>query len=523
MLWNTITNITIRNNILYYPGGSYGISQYTATLSGCVIDHNLVSGPASVMANSTGCTLDSSNQIGPTPLFASLLTYDFHEQSGSPSVDAGMNLAAVPVDYDGVTRPQGASTDIGAYEFVPPAPPPVISGVFVSGISTNSAVINWATNVASTSYVDYGPTGYTATTPQNLSLVTQHSATLSGLAASTLYHFRADSANSTGTLGMSTDYTFTTATPIPSSISVSATAAAVSVTQGQVGTDAITVTLLTGNPVNVNFTTSSPPSGVTASFMASSCTATCGTTLTLLASSGAAVGNYTITVMATGGGGLASVSTNIAITVGALAGGNATSGLAAWWKLNEKYGSTAHDSSGNGNMGTLQGGNWAVRGPSSLALNGSGQYVSVNESPSLEMTSQLSVAFWIKPSATFNVDPRVVEKLYDWDVKLNGNAFPQFSGGSGYAVMSSSVSLNQWAHVVFTFSSGVVTAYLNGVPVTLSANTFTSAALPTYAYGLYVGTDSSKTSSFDGNMYDVRIYNRVLTAADAAALYSPTR
>jgi hypothetical protein len=49
---------------------------------------------------------------------------------------------------------------VGAYEYMS-AVPPVISGIFASGITTSSAVINWSTNVGATSYVQYGPSGYT--------------------------------------------------------------------------------------------------------------------------------------------------------------------------------------------------------------------------------------------------------------------------------------------------------------------------------------------------------------------------
>jgi len=39
-------------------------------------------------------------------------------------------------------------------------------------------------------------------------------------------------------------------------------------------------------------------------------------------------------------------------------------------------------------------------------------------------------------------------------------------------------------------------------------------------YGLYLGTDPSKTASYKGYMDDVRIYNRVLSDTDVATLYA---
>jgi hypothetical protein len=140
------------------------------------------------------------------------------------------------------------------------------------------------------------------------------------------------------------------------------------------------------------------------------------------------------------------------------------------------------------------------------------------------MSKQLTVAFWMYGTSTSNVDPRVVTKLYSWDVKLNtANRYPQFSSGGKYAMVSTSVPLNTWRHVVFTFSSGVVKAYMNGAPVALSTNTFTGTeAIPLQMYGLFIGTDPAKTSSFAGNVDDVRLYNQALSGTDVQALYAGT-
>jgi len=117
MFWNNNSNITVRNNIFYNPNSS-AITRYAATISGSAFDHNLVYGVSTVISDVTGFTI-GINQIGANPLFvnASTAPYDFHAQLGGAGIDAGVNLSAVLFDFDGVTRPQGPSTDVGAYEY----------------------------------------------------------------------------------------------------------------------------------------------------------------------------------------------------------------------------------------------------------------------------------------------------------------------------------------------------------------------------------------------------------------------
>jgi hypothetical protein len=521
MFWGANSNIAVMNNIFYKPNGS-AMNQYAATLSNCSFNHNLVYGVSTILSGGTSGLTTGTNSMGATPLFvnASSAPYDFHEQSGSASINAGIYLAAVPSDADGVSRPQSASTDQGAYEYVATTPPPVISGVFVSGISTSSAFINWSTDQPATSYVQYGASGYTSTTPTDPTLVTVHSVPLSGLAAASLYHFRVGSTNSAGSATLSPDFTVTTLAA-PTTFSLSTASSTVSVKQGNSATDGITATLLTGNPVSVSFSTASLPSGVTASFSSSTCTVTCSTTLTLSASAAAPAGSYNIAVS---GAGAASATATIALTITAAATpSDITTGLAARWTMTEGSGSYANDSSGHGNAATLYNSPywWTTTYGMALWFNGSA-YGSVAENPSIEMTNQLTVSFWLDPNANANQDPRVIEKLYDWDVKLSGpNRFPQLtSHGGGYATLNYSLPLNTWHHIVFTFNLGAVHGYVDGAPVAFLNNTFTSGILPQWAAGLYLGTDSSTSNYLIGSLDDVRVYNRALRAADVATLYA---
>ncbi|HWD20921.1 MAG TPA: LamG-like jellyroll fold domain-containing protein, partial [Verrucomicrobiae bacterium] len=97
-----------------------------------------------------------------------------------------------------------------AFNFTLDATPPVISGVSVNPLAL-TAIVTWNTSEPATSQVDYGPTAaYGSSTPLDGSLVTSHSVTISGLAPSTGYHFRAGSHDLAGNAAASIDGSFTT-------------------------------------------------------------------------------------------------------------------------------------------------------------------------------------------------------------------------------------------------------------------------------------------------------------------------
>jgi hypothetical protein len=91
--------------------------------------------------------------------------------------------------------------------------PPVISAVTASSLTATGATITWTTNELADSQVEYGlttsygsSTSIIDTSPQ----VTNHSVPITGLTASTLYHFRVKSRDAAGNLQTDTDNTFTT-------------------------------------------------------------------------------------------------------------------------------------------------------------------------------------------------------------------------------------------------------------------------------------------------------------------------
>ena len=76
-------------------------------------------GKASVTPHGSG-----TNQTA-APQFVNTAMDDFHELAGSPTVGAGFGSPANgPLDLDGNPRQFGGRTDIGAYQFIPPATVP---------------------------------------------------------------------------------------------------------------------------------------------------------------------------------------------------------------------------------------------------------------------------------------------------------------------------------------------------------------------------------------------------------------
>lgn len=172
--------------------------------------------------------------------------------------------------------------------FLPPVTDttaPVISNVSVSGISTSSATINWTTNESAYGELAYGTsTNYSAGTPWSTGSAMSFSQPLSGLTASTTYHYQIGVKDLSGNIATSSDFIFTTATvpadttpPAISSVAtgnVASTTASVIWTTDEVATSKVYYgtstplvlgTALTGSNSLLVTTHVMPLSGLTAS------------------------------------------------------------------------------------------------------------------------------------------------------------------------------------------------------------------------------------------------------------------
>ena len=206
-------------------------------------------------------------------------------------------------------------------------------------------------------------------------------------------------------------------------------------------------------------------------------------------------------------------------------------GLVAWWPLN----GTANDQSGNSINGTMTNVT-ATTGQNSQAngasyFNGTNAYINVGTTSALN-TSTFSVSVWVNLDANIGTNTWndiLAGPASDWGVGVNVVA-----NGSGYlratkvgivdaAAMAVPVLTKQaWQHLVLTMSqtgsnAPVVTYYLNGQPAGL---TYLSQQVAAYGAKTIGARQNGSSGFFHGAMDDLRVYNRVLSADEATAIFN---
>lgn len=237
---------------------------------------------------------------------------------------------------------------------------------------------------------------------------------------------------------------------------------------------------------------------------------------------------------ATGGGGSGEPSS--CDPYGAL-----SQGLVGYWKMDEAPGaSIANDSSGDNNNGSLVNGAAIITAshtqsfPTDLSanfnnaanFNGESQYISVPYKSSLT-PSRLTLSFWLKTieqttasnwngvlggagGSGYSQGIRFLDynNRLGWQINF-GDASPIF----GYA--TGTLPVGQWIHIALSYDGQNVKIYRNGQPSTPVAETrpinwVTSGNL-TIGFAQF---------GFNGQLDDIRVYNRALTSSEVATLFN---
>ena len=201
------------------------------------------------------------------------------------------------------------------------------------------------------------------------------------------------------------------------------------------------------------------------------------------------------------------------------------SGLVGYWKFDERAGTTACDSSGKGNTGTLVNGPlWAVgKVGGALYFDGVDDNITIADSNSLDVSSSFTLSAWVNPASTFTDFRSILVKNYKYYLYAsvggycgNGAPLAGFDEQTTNTVCQPApLPPNIWTHLAATYNGSTLTLYRNGVAVGTST---TSKTLSASAGTMQIGANQFG-ENFKGLIDEVRVHNRALTNAEIQGIF----
>jgi glucose/arabinose dehydrogenase/chitodextrinase len=198
-------------------------------------------------------------------------------------------------------------------------------------------------------------------------------------------------------------------------------------------------------------------------------------------------------------------------------------GLVAAYGFDEGSGSSVGDASGSGNAGQVGSATWSSEGKygQALSFNGTSSRVTVPDSPSLRLTTAMTLEAWVYPTTVNGSWRDVVYKgndnYYLMATSSHGSrpaAGGIFAGSQREAFGPSVLTANVWTHLAVSYDGVTLRLYVNGGQVASRAST---GSLATSANPLQIGGDSIYGQYFSGRIDEVRVYNTARTQAQIQA------
>jgi prepilin-type N-terminal cleavage/methylation domain-containing protein len=212
--------------------------------------------------------------------------------------------------------------------------------------------------------------------------------------------------------------------------------------------------------------------------------------------------------------------------------------IAGNWNFDEGSGTTALDSSGYNNTGTIMNGAFYTSdtphkaagqgaGKYALSFDGTNDYVDCGNGTSLNITGPLTISAWAKASSFSG--RTIVGKKYPaadtevWELEVGGTNQFYFAGSNDGVTYHISVgsgtgkSTGAWYHLVGVYDGSTAKLYVNGA-LENTDNTVESSLTSTTG-NVYVGRGYG--SGYYGGLVDeIQIYSRALTALEIQKLYA---
>jgi len=191
--------------------------------------------------------------------------------------------------------------------------------------------------------------------------------------------------------------------------------------------------------------------------------------------------------------------------------------VVGYWSFDDS-GNPGQDNSSNGNDGTVYGATWITPGKinGGLSLDGTDDYVSVDDDATLDITDELSIEAWVRTAIDMDTNPRM--QIVDKGEHLgtgegymlmiyNGDLYGRVNKVSGTACIYEYPDDKNWHHVVYTFKSGEQKLYIDGNPVVSKTQI---ATIGTNDQGLLIGNGVNRSYYWNGEIDEVRIYNHAI-------------
>ena len=222
--------------------------------------------------------------------------------------------------------------------------------------------------------------------------------------------------------------------------------------------------------------------------------------------------------------------------------GTAGAGLVGHWTFDEGTGNTTADSSPNSNTATRAGtlGSWITgKAGGAYQLGGSSSRFELADSNALRVTSAVTVAAWVNPTAASNygviagIDQTGGSANDMYSIKTNTSGSDRLRWdviGPGTNVSLDSTSTlfgtlgnigDGWVHVAGVYDpSGFAGLYVNGVLDVSTTSVPTSIQLKTTPFQIGHNASDSGSYPLKAAVDDVQVYDQALTADDVTFLYN---
>ncbi len=198
--------------------------------------------------------------------------------------------------------------------------------------------------------------------------------------------------------------------------------------------------------------------------------------------------------------------------------------------INEGQGSTAHDSSGYGNHGTIYGATW-TKGSYGYGLyfDGTDDYVDCGNDSSLDITDEITIELWINSDTEKSLiigkgGNYWTAKYTIYYISQGAFEFSIYTDETGHSRLGDgvpSVSPNVWHHIVGTYTNGSQKIYIDGV---MTNEKTATGSIETNSSDIYIAQGYiDEWVYFNGTIDEVRIYDRAWTADEVLSYYNATK